>query len=167
MNRLTPRAIKATAHHEAGHAVMAFQLGVNVRGITIIPDHESAGSCLHEGLLKFQGKELVTSPTARIKMEKLILICLAGPLAQRKFKPRSVRRYHAGSDYSAVANVALSMNGSTEQANAYIRWLEIRVKEQLYTSMTWRFVEAVASELIKNKEINGKSLPSIFAKMIR
>jgi ATP-dependent Zn protease len=159
VKRANTKAVEATAYHEAGHAVMAFQLGIRLQKITIVPDEESSGCCHHESLLKFKG-------SARLKIEKLVMICLAGPLAQQKFKPRSIRSYHASSDYSVVARVAAQLNGSLE-ASTYIKWLAIRARTKLDQPMTWKFVRAVAHELITKKEITGKSLPDIFARVIR
>jgi hypothetical protein len=100
-------------------------------------------------------------------MEKLIMICLGGPFAQRKFKPRSVRRYHANSDYSAVVNVAMHLNGAGEVATAFIKWLEVRTAAMLRQSAIWRFVEAVANELIAKREIDGSTLLDLRAKSLR
>jgi hypothetical protein len=167
MRSTRTEADKATAYHEAGHAVMAFQLGVEVRQITIVPDRDSAGSCSHEKLLKFRGTELCASPAARVRIEKLIMICLAGPLAQSKFKPRSVRRYHGTSDYSLIADVALQLNGSAEAATAFVKWLEVRTTTMLRQQVIWRFVEAVANELIAKRELEGSTLLDLRAKSIR
>ena len=70
------------AYHEAGHAVAAYRLGVEVRSATILPDHYSAGYVTHGDL--FCGHTLGSD---RAVLERAIKISLAGPLAEARFSP--------------------------------------------------------------------------------
>ena len=133
---------------------MCALLGVQVTRVTIVEDEDAAGRCQHEPLLG-QYPEFADSDSA----EKEVLISLAGQIAQRKYKPSSVRRYHASSDYEHAENVALSQNGLSETTNAYLERLARRAQDML--SENWNFVVAVAGELVAKKEIQGCELESL------
>src|SRR5882757_4231753 len=64
------------AYHEAGHAVVALALSVTALHVSIEPRGDSAGRVIHHGL---------PSPDE----DSAILIAFAGPLAQRRFAPKS------------------------------------------------------------------------------
>ena len=66
------------AYHEAGHAVAAYRLGVEVRSATILPDHYSAGYVTHGDL--FCGHTLRSD---RAVLERAIKISLA----EARFSP--------------------------------------------------------------------------------
>ena len=89
------------AYHEAGHAVAAWRLGIALRraGVTIVPDRAKGnlGSVSH---VQFVNRNVPwrDSDRDRIRAEKLAQLSLAGEIAQRRFSPRSVRRYHGESD---------------------------------------------------------------------
>ena len=65
------QAARSTAHHEAGHAVVALTLGLEVQRIAIAPccDKKYAGECTSVGTDDFPH----------------IACCLAGLVAQRRF----------------------------------------------------------------------------------
>src|SRR4051794_27174774 len=65
-----------TAYHEAGHAVVALVLGRPVHAVSILPDHQHAGTCCF-------GKA-VFRPTEDW-LEREVLISLAGLAAEAAF----------------------------------------------------------------------------------
>ena len=136
---------KATAYHEAGHTVVAWRLGANPKSATIIPHDEVQGEIGREALFEIPS-DFDGSDHARNRIERAIMICLAGPIAQRQFAPRSWRRWHGASDYQTAFDLALRINGSTRAAKAYLKWLEMRTQD-LVNSL-WSFVERIADDLL-------------------
>src|SRR5690348_4312092 len=122
---LTKNALRATAYHEAGHAVAAFDLGVKLGKISIIADAESAGRTFHRNLLAKLQLDIDQSDRVRMKAEKDVLICLAGQAAQRRFNSRSVRKHHAYSDYRRAVQVLSYFANSRRALNAYMNLLQI------------------------------------------
>lgn len=151
----------ATAYHEAGHAFVAWSLGVAVHRITIVPSGLIAGSVQHEKIIRGKYPELDGSMRARMRMEKNILIALAGPIAQRLYKSRSCRSWHSTGDYRAASDMALLINSSGKQASAYLKWLQIRTEEILIAR--WPLVHALAQELLRKGEIKGKEMVPLFS----
>jgi len=153
---------KATAYHEAGHTVVAWRLGANPKSATIIPDGEVQGEISREALfeppLDFDG-----SDHARNRIERAIMICLAGPIAQRHFAPRSWRRWHGASDYQTAFDLALRINGSSSAAKAHLKWLEMRTQD-LVRSL-WSFVERIAGDLLMRGTLPLEEIQSALSPM--
>jgi hypothetical protein len=135
----------ATAYHEAGHAIICERLGIRVKHVTIIPDDGSSGRCTHEKIISRRELEFDSSDGRGLRIEKIIMICLAGLIAQRISHPRSVRNYHASSDYRQAADLALSCTGSVRQAEAHLKWLSIRTEDLV--KLSWSAVEALVADL--------------------
>ena len=74
------------AYHEAGHAVVAAVLRVKTRSTTIIPTNEYDGVYKHNHLFRKMELETSNSDRTRLKVERKIMVCLAGPLAQRRWR---------------------------------------------------------------------------------
>src|SRR4051794_13486154 len=96
-DRRSRAILTATAYHEAGHAAVAFYLDVKLKRVSIVADEQegSGGHVLHDkmfrGLMAEQmevGFDLASNPDAeakaRLRIEKAILIALAGREAQRR-----------------------------------------------------------------------------------
>lgn len=147
------KSTKATAYHEAGHAVVCHRLGYQNKRITIVPNGTSLGECSHEkiirGDLDFDGSE-----RKRVRIDTYIMICLAGNIAQRIWRASSVRSYHAMSDHQRAVDWAIQINGSGPVASAYLKWLHLRTKQLLESS--WQTVEALAADLLKEGTITIK-----------
>jgi hypothetical protein len=79
--RRTP--IVATTYHEAGHVVAAFAYGIPVKHVFIMPDAEQ-GAAGHVRLGRCRSVDA---------MHKQGIVALAGVAAQRRYSPRSIRRY--------------------------------------------------------------------------
>lgn len=146
--------LQATAHHEAGHAVVAFLLGFRVTSATIVPGSDYAGMVVYRP----RGKVDLKSATAvmRIKAEDWIISILAGDIAQRRYDPRSSRHWHGTADRSHATDIALSLCGSGESATAYLAWLSIRTKDMVHGR--WPIVEKIATLLLERKTISGDEL---------
>ncbi len=144
---------KAIAYHEAGHAVAAWSCRLKILKISIIPDDELSGKVRHVSPLKGIRLDIDGSPRADGKAKDAIIICLAGPEAQRRHNPRSVRRWHASSDYDAAVDLALRVCGSGPSTTAYLRWLGIVAKDLI--NSRWPMVEKVAAELLVREELSA------------
>jgi hypothetical protein len=115
---MTEREI--VAHHEAGHAVIAFMLGVPVECVTIEPFEGRSGITWHHK----------TSP------ENEILITMAGPFAESKF---TGRLFWAGDD---EARITLLQPNLPEPREHY------EVKAAALVRENWDDIEAIAFELL-------------------
>jgi hypothetical protein len=155
-------ALKATAYHEAGHAVMAWIQKVRLKGASIIADKDSAGHCLHEKLLKIREGGLLLTPRGRDCGEKHILICLAGGVAQTQFNPQGTRRSHMQADWDEAAAVALVLNnGDGKGTGIYLEWLVHRAKNLIALRQNWLLVEAVAPELFCKTKLTGREVEAL------
>jgi len=154
--------LQSTAYHEAGHAVAAWALGVPVRSITIVRDgNVSLGSVTYAPVLSkrvlqpFKFKTSLQGIEGETAALRYAVISLAGVVSQRKYAPRSVRRGHARHDYQAVIFSAEQAGCSDEQELKHWYRRALRRAEQLI-ERKWPAVEAVASALIKKRELSGK-----------
>ena len=87
--RRIKRKLEQTAHHEAGHVVAAWRLGVEFTHVTIVPSKDPRGVCLGSVYLPdVVHPDVIVLPISevlRLKIEKQILVNLAGPEAQMRF----------------------------------------------------------------------------------
>ena len=144
--------LEATAYHEAGHMVAALRLRVRIRTATIIPGDGYLGKVKHERL--FPKIEIEAGDINRIegKISKQIVISLAGPIAQRRFNPRSWRHYHGQHDHETAADLALKINGRDEKAtDAYLKWLSLRAERLIEDDRP--LVTACAERLMREKTL--------------
>lgn len=83
--------LEATAYHEAGHAVVAWRIGMKFRRVTIEPDGGSLGHMLHAKHPKWFNPEVEFSDRIRLRCESHIIVSYAGQLAQARFRGRRPR----------------------------------------------------------------------------
>ena len=88
-----------TAFHEAGHVAAAWRHGLKVHSVTIMPTQEFRGHICHANPLRGIHLDYDGSSRARFRAEVGIIVCLAGPEAQRRFSPRSWRAHHGAGDH--------------------------------------------------------------------
>jgi hypothetical protein len=161
-HRLTKRSksqIEATAYHEAGHAVIAFLLGYRPQSVTIVPTFDTAGHIIQDNPLHGFQLDLDGSDEARLRVETVITICFAGPIAQKRYNPRSWRRAHGQWDYEKIAELALRVCGSSEQATAFIRWREIVACDMVKAH--WPRIQLVAGQLLERENLSHADLDAI------
>jgi hypothetical protein len=133
------------AYHEAGHAVMAHKLGAKVCRVSIEDD---SGRTQIKRLGRGVGR-----------IERIILINLAGPYAQRRYAPRSRWRsrshtgFNSGYDFDNVTDLIYDKHGMGKVAEAYWRYVETRA--EALVEQHWSNIDAFAQALLKHGVIAG------------
>ena len=134
--------------------MLAFRFGLRVRAATIIPSER----CSRQRFARVTaaGDTVGHRWKARLRVERAICVCFAGPIAQRKFQPPSFRRWHAKADYDQINELALRVSGSGEIATAFTRWLELQTKSSV--TANWRAIQQVAAALLEHKTLDQNAL---------
>ncbi len=161
MAKRITKALWSTAYHEAGHAVMVRYEGFSLRRVTIIPAAEYAGRVKLQNPLRGIHLNYDGSDRARLKAERAIRICLAGPLAQRRFNLKGWRAYHGRKDFETAFDIIQHLVGSDEEAVAYLKLLDIQSKKILELDHVWGAVEVLASALIEHRKLSGKDATAV------
>lgn len=151
---------RATAFHEASHAVTAIELGIGLlkKGISTERDRDSLGQC--HTRKPFRGNsESDASDSQRIKAEKETMVLLAGYAGQRRFFPRS----HNGGwkDRQDAASLMCHFVGSERELDAYMKLLQIRTEQLLAMEHVESRIKAVAESLIKRRKLSGAEVEEI------
>jgi hypothetical protein len=148
-----------TAVHEAGHAVAARALGRGVRSVTITPDADAFGRARHYPLRAFQPDHGVDG-RVRWRIEQAIMISMAGVAAQGRVSD-DAERIESGSqsDRETAVNLALFVSrGEPDEAQAYVKWLGLRVGNLLAEPVWWAGVERLARELLLRGTMSGRDV---------
>jgi hypothetical protein len=149
----------ATAYHEAGHAVVAWKLTLRAgRNVSVIPTTDSAGHTDHFNPLMGIDLNIDCSESAHQMAEHAIMICLAGPISQRKFSAQSVRNWQMAGDYDQAVVIAQKLRRSDESTKALLEWLAIRTRALV--EMHWPPIERVAKALQSRKNLTASELLS-------
>jgi hypothetical protein len=154
---------RRTAYHEAGHAVMAFELGLSIREVTIVPD--DAGNFLG----RVTGTPLGPDVMARFAeydpdrhlVEQLIMFPLAGGIAEQELTGQ-VENLGDEDDLTNSFDLALRVCGSDEEANLFVEGLWERTRAQIQSPPTWAAVEAVAAALLGQQRLSGRKARAIY-----
>lgn len=167
---MSSKKLIKTAFHEAGHAVAYHYFNSAFKKISIIPDGDSLGRVLHRKInrtIEISDRDNKT----RNRVEKMVIIFLAGLIAEKKFSGRQNLKY-AGYDLNAVIPLLSTQCQSTAEIEAYLGLLWIRTRQIFEYSLGksntpyWKCVEKLADTLIANKEINYKESKSIIDKTL-
>jgi hypothetical protein len=150
------KRLKAIAHHEAGHAVARWCLGLRFRDASIIPnsDEGTLGHVLSCHMPKWFDPESTISPRVRLRIEKEIISSFAGQIAQTKFLGRKPR-YGMHADNEGAVDIATYV-ASGETLNAFLHFLFLRSRDLVHAK--WREIECVAEALISGRRLMYKDL---------
>ena len=149
------------AYHEAGHAVASYLVKRRLSYVTIEPnpDNHTLGHCEYRNLAIFKPDAVLTG-RLRNQIEKLIIVLLAGAVAERlKFG----RTYWIGSenDTTQAHDLAIYLCNEDKEAGAFINWLWQRTRNILEFGPHWAAVEAISEELMKSKYISERQTRKI------
>jgi hypothetical protein len=148
------------AYHEAGHAVIAWKLHLlRKAGASIVSDGGSAGR-VHTKRGRGDNPELSYSDSARLRVERSVMLSMAGIEAQRKYSPSSVRHGHGGSDRDHAIDMLMCVSEPTsDEFPVYEKLLRIRTRAMV--NRWWPQIEAVAAKLLKCETLTLKQIRDV------
>jgi hypothetical protein len=97
-NHPFPLSLRATAFHEAGHAVAYMHEHVPFSTVSIAPTEDTFGHVGHRNILYGCKTEWQNNPHHRLRMERMVRTALAGPAAHRRFSPKGYRHNYGEDD---------------------------------------------------------------------
>jgi len=155
--------LERTAYHEAGHAVMACILHRRFHFITIDPEKldENTGGLV--GLV--HSSKLLKSVNCggfddRAQIERHISLTLGGEAACELLV--GSKNWHLSQDDAQVCmRLAQLQCGDEEEANAYLNWLCLSVRNELKLPHNWVCVCAVAKALLEHKTLSYRKAREI------
>jgi hypothetical protein len=160
-NHPSPLSLRATAFHEAGHAVACIYENVPLLTVSIAPTKNSDGRVGHHNILHGCEIEGEDKPHHRLRMERLVLIALAGPAAERRFSPKGYRSYGGKGDLQFAFELVSKFVGTREEHNAYFHLLKIRTRDFLHRPGVWDEITALATALLEETTLTPKRTRSI------
>lgn len=146
---------QSSAYHEAGHAVVAWYHNIDLEVITLGAPEDEMGRTRHANPLQGVDTAWGTSVADRIRMEQLVGVCLAGPLAQRKFSLVGFRRTHAEDDWQQAVDLLSYFVVTHEELEAYFRLLEIQTRNLLGLDFIWNSITNLATVLLQCQTLSG------------
>src|SRR3989338_3914708 len=149
----------STAYHEAGHAVAQAHFRLTIKRVSIVPDDHSLGH-MKGRKATTRSIEYEDSGKNQLRVERDVIVLLAGTAAQREFMPRSARRHHGHSDYKKAVYL-LGYLASPEALGTYLRLLEIRARHLMKLPHIRIQVEALAKALLTYETMDGKQVRAI------
>jgi hypothetical protein len=129
------------------------------RGLVGLPAAEYSGRFEHVSPLRGVHLDIDGSNRARMKAEAAIIVSLAGPAAQRRYNPRSLRTWHSSSDYELASDLAVRLNRDEESATAYLKWLGMVARQSVEAQ--WRFIEKLAAALLDRESLSGSEILAV------
>lgn len=151
------------AHHEAGHAVIAFMLNMRFKYVTIKEDiKENSLGHLMPYKVKYFNKLHYTDPTPseREKIERSLIMCCAGYFAEKQYTGKEDRSGAMG-DWEMATKITMAFKKSTKQTEAYLNYISIAAEELV--SMHWNFITQFAGELLKKETLSEKESAKFFS----
>lgn len=153
------RELECTAYHEAGHAVAAWRLGRRFGRVTIKPDLLTLGQCriLKDPRFTLQDHR---EPAFWKLVEDRIVISLAGPIAEAKFRGRPNRAAAEG-DMQIVEKLLWNRTMDASQHKRCLAWLKVVAGELLDDCWNWAMVEVLAKNLLVRQTLSGREVVAL------
>ena len=151
-----------TAWHESGHAFMAICLGATVHSVTIDPDRD-------DGPERFGDAQIEWPPeprTTRKRLESLIRVALAGPVAEMLY---SGDPFHPGMvpewamDWQHAWQVAAALFPEDRQRLSYLEQTAIQLHQLLGREDHHAALAAVADNLLAHETLEGEEIEDIMS----
>jgi ATP-dependent Zn protease len=162
MRRRMGEESRLTAYHEAGHMVVAWELGLNVLGATVIPDPEEgyAGRVVVPVEDRVRYADWVESERAYLFAHMVMLYAgiaageryLGAPLPEMNI---DVGFVSPDSDYDGIADALLNVAGPGEKDQLETSASAQRIAENRVTAR-WSQIEAVAQTLMDRETLDER-----------
>ncbi len=156
------------AYHEAGHAVVAYDQGVQVHGISIVPDDGRMGHIAIDTLLlnrlapTFQFNKRARN---RFTMERHVMVLQGGHAAVNSLDPSRKDLAETINGEGSDQNIAMSLlNAFAEgelEADKYYQWLDARTEGIVANPMRWYQVRILAEALLEQEQLGARKVKEI------
>ncbi len=153
------RARRATAHHEAGHAVIAWVLGLTVGSASIQQQGDSCGR-VEIDVPRSVKRGTWMDPSVRMWAEGNIMAQMSGFIAERRYRGRA-NHVGAFADYLSTGDIATVFTFSREERDLFLEWLFARARALMRRRAARLAVTAVARALLKKERISGRTVAMI------
>jgi hypothetical protein len=160
---------RATAYHEAGHAVVAQALGRAVKSVTIVGDDEVTGRCIHPPVGDWFRPNIKVDGRARRLTDTTIMSSWAGTLAQEREGSSTAEELEAeaANDRDGLVDLALRFTGgNVYETDSYIEWLRRRTVGLLDRFDIWPAIEAVAEALLVERTLSGRRVRQVVSESL-
>jgi hypothetical protein len=156
------------AYHEAGHAVVAYDQGVRVHGISIVPDEGRMGHIAIDTLLLNR-----LAPTFRFNkgarnrftMERHVMVLQGGHAAVHHLDPSKTIPAKTvngeGSDQNIAMNLIKAFAAGDLEAEKYYQWLDARTEGIMANPMRWFQVRILAKALLEQEQMGARKIRMI------
>jgi hypothetical protein len=150
----------STCYHEAGHVAVAFHLSVPIRRVSVRRTADYLGAIwLNRPAHEF-GQWGALSPRQRDRIERRIIVALAGSEAERRYTGRR-SRIGAQQDFESTLGFLMELVGDSEEADFYHAWLECRTRNILGLAHVDAMVSALAAELRDRLELSADTASAV------
>jgi hypothetical protein len=157
VNAWNLRELKATAYREAGQAVAALHKGLPLQSVTIIPTDDALGHVKFRRYEKwFDPEKRSHDCRTRFRAECDIVCDLAGQIAEKRFRPRSVKKSDRQHDNQNIVNVATRFCGSQKTKEAYLHYCWCAAEDVV--DARWSEIVRVASALLSRNTLKRKDV---------
>lgn len=147
------------AIHEAGHALMSFNLDIDIESVNIVENGETLGNCQNAGEIDFDLDCMTVEQKDLI--ERHIKVLMAGHIAEKIFS-EDTEYIQSQDDYHKAVALAECMHGSSRQIQAYLDYLYICVEEDL--ALWKKILSILAENLDRGKSLSGEDVRGIIIK---
>lgn len=161
LERLARQQITA-AHHEAGHAVAAFHIGVEIKKISIIGLGEEANKFEHfpyfsdSEINDLTGGNLPGSP--REKLENYAFTSLVGPWAQKKFNPKGYRKGQVEGDYYIAVKLLSKVKNDEEILGYYFKMIDLEARNFVQDKSKWSEIHRLSLVLLDRGKMTSEEV---------
>ena len=136
---------------------------IRILSISIVPEDEARGHVEHANPLR--GIELAVydeTCRTRVRLENLAIMCLAGPSAQRKYNPRSVRHYQGESDRILAQDCIGRITGGFSETAAFDTYYKLAgIWADCLVNALWDQVEYLAKKLLESRKLSAKEVKNV------
>ena len=153
------RYLATVAHHEAGHAVAAFHVGMECKALSIVANDEAGVYPEHnpyfsnDDVAGLESSDLTGD--MRMRIENDAFVSLAGPWAQKEFNPRGFRRAHAESDRYQAVKLLSYVRGDNEILDHYYKMMDLEARNFVRDKLKWAIIHHLAGVLLDQPEMTG------------
>jgi hypothetical protein len=157
-----------TAYHEAGHAVVAFDQGIRVFGISLVPGQGKMGHARVDTLSldrRFPTFRSNKGARNRFTLERHVMVLLGGSAAAARLDPEQGPDKRdcqlKGSDRRRALDLLEEFTESREEAEKYCDWLQVRTKGIVSSPRRWFQIVGLAGALMKHGRLGTRRVAEI------